>query len=134
MEQRAFPATRGACRLLAQTRPCHVRNSFKEPPHVNIEVVQNIEDNDEDDKDSDEDDDDYDDDLTARDQIFPVLVNELNKENIITETDRGVLLNLFASNNSVLNSALDAYDVDNNLGQLVDTLRQVASRYCNNRG
>ena len=88
------------------------------------------------DDDSDEYSDDENDDLVqmqAREQIFPVLIDELSKENIITETDRGVLLNLFASNNSMLNSALDAYDVDNNLGQLVDTLRQVASRY-NSRG
>ena len=86
--------------------------------------------------DEDDDSDEYTDDenedlvqMQAREQIFPVLIDELSKENIITETDRGVLLNLFASNNSMLNSALDAYDVDNNLGQLVDTLRQVASRY-----
>ena len=84
------------------------------------------------DEDENEDSDDENDDLNqmqARDQIFPLLIDELSKENIITDTDRGVLLNLFASNNSALNSALDAYDLDNNLGQLVDTLRLVASRH-----
>lgn len=103
----------------------YLRKLEEEAGYERLEDEESEEEND---ADSEGCDDDLDQ-MQGRDQIFPVLVNELCKEDLITETDSRVLLNLFSSNNAMLNSALDAYDVDNNLGQLVNTLRQVASRY-----
>lgn len=92
---------------------------------------------DDDDDDEDNDDDDDDDDATdgkqlmstqsARDHIFPILVSELSKENIISFSDGETLLSAFKNGDVVINAALDVYDLDSDMAELVDTLQRVAN-------
>ena len=85
------------------------------------------EEDDDDDDDEDDDGDDFMSSQDARQQIFPILVSELNKESIISETDHSTLLRLFSANNDVLHAALDVYDLENDMAELVDTLRNIVS-------
>lgn len=62
---------------------------------------------------------------TARDHIFPILVQELVKENIIAKPDGKVILQEFAAGNPVISTALDIYDRDNDMAQLVESLQQM---------
>merc|ERR1711998_68919 len=64
----------------------------------------------------------------ARNQIFPLLLDVLCNDMFIQEKDRTKLLDLFASNNPVLKNALDTYELNNDIGSLVDTLQQLALR------
>jgi cobalamin biosynthesis protein CobT len=88
-----------------------------------------------DDDDDDESEDDEDDEGDAsgglssqanRERVFPFLVSELSKDNIISAEDARTLYKLFLEKNDVLYSALDVYDLDNNIGELVDTMMNLA--------
>ena len=63
----------------------------------------------------------------AREHVFPILVSELIKENIVDGKSGARLMELFKSTtgDSVINAALDVYDVDNDMAELVDTLQRV---------
>jgi hypothetical protein len=61
-----------------------------------------------------------------RERVFPFLVSELSKDNIISAEDARTLYKLFLEKNDVLYSALDVYDLDNNIGELVDTMMNLA--------
>lgn len=86
-----------------------------------------------------DDDDDYEDDddeespqsgfmssVSSRQQIFPLLISELRSERMISDDDASTLMRLFQQGNEVLNAALDVYDVDNDMAELVDTLSHIA--------
>ena len=66
---------------------------------------------------------------TARTQIFPILLNELSKENIVRKDQAETLFSLFQENNVVIAAALDVYDLDNDMAELVDTLHRIANSY-----
>jgi hypothetical protein len=97
------------------------------------------DDDDDDEDDDDEDDDDDDGDLdeaqqaennvmvskAARLHIFPILINELVKENVLTSAESKTLLELFQKDDDVINAALDVYDLDSDLSELVDTLQRI---------
>lgn len=96
------------------------------------EEFDEIEDLEEDDEEEEEEDDDVENEgsgvllsQTARDHIFPILVQELIKENIISKPDGRLILQEFAAGNPVIASALDAYDEDNDMGSLVEALQQM---------
>ncbi len=59
----------------------------------------------------------------ARDTVFPILVQELVKESILTNQAGKILLEEFNRGNNVINAALDVYDVDNDMAKLVETLQ-----------
>ena len=63
----------------------------------------------------------------AREQIVPILVSELEKEGLISSSDSKTLSDLFAADNAVLNAALDVYDLDGDMAELVDTLKRICS-------
>lgn len=60
---------------------------------------------------------------TARDHIFPILVQELIKENILSKADGRIVLQEFVAGNPVVSSALDLYDRDNDMAVLVESLQ-----------
>lgn len=60
---------------------------------------------------------------TARDHIFPILVQELIKENILSKADGRIVLQEFVAGNPVVSSALDVYDRDNDMAVLVESLQ-----------
>ena len=62
----------------------------------------------------------------ARDHVFPVLISELTKEGIIRDDEGKQILKLFAEGNTIISAALDIYDLDNDMAELVDTLQSVA--------
>lgn len=62
---------------------------------------------------------------SARDHIFPILVQELVKENIINKQSGRIILQEFASSNPDITRALDAYDQDNDMAQLVESLQDL---------
>lgn len=97
---------------------------------------------DEDDNGEDEDDDeDYEDDLedsaitstSARNHIFPLLLNELVKESMLSSNDSDLLLREYSSGSTTVNAALDVYDLDADMGELVDTLQRTAKAIKDNR-
>ena len=61
---------------------------------------------------------------SPRDTIFPLLVSELIKENIIRPDDGSRLRNLYSVKDAVISAALDVYDLDSDIGELVDTLQR----------
>ena len=63
---------------------------------------------------------------SARDRVFPILISELVKENILSLDVGDAILKQFAMGNPVIGAALDVYDRDNDMGQLVDTLQEFA--------
>jgi len=105
---------------------------------TSIEDIQDDHDNDEaNDNEDDEDDDDDDEDeepqdgslLTsqvARNHFFPILISELVKERILDNKQGGFILKQFSQSNPVINAAIDVYDRDSDLAQLVHTLQQTA--------
>ena len=104
------------------------QNMFQIPgSSSNLVEVSDSDSDDDDDDDEDDDGDDFMSSQDARQQIFPILVSELKKESIISETDHSTLLRLFSANNDVLHAALDVYDLDNDMAELVDTLRNIVS-------
>eukprot|EP00602_Paraphysomonas_sp_CaronLab_P003323 CAMPEP_0185019350 /NCGR_PEP_ID=MMETSP1103-20130426/1952_1 /TAXON_ID=36769 /ORGANISM="Paraphysomonas bandaiensis, Strain Caron Lab Isolate" /LENGTH=1099 /DNA_ID=CAMNT_0027549607 /DNA_START=227 /DNA_END=3526 /DNA_ORIENTATION=- len=64
---------------------------------------------------------------SARDYIFPILLSELVKENVMTSEDGAVLKTLFDKGDVVVNAALDVYDLDSDMAELVDTLQRVVT-------
>ena len=62
----------------------------------------------------------------AREYIFPILLSELVKEKVLDEDDGDVLKKLFSNGDAVVNAALDVYDLDSDMAELVDTLQKVA--------
>ncbi|CAK9252486.1 unnamed protein product [Sphagnum jensenii] len=62
----------------------------------------------------------------ARNHIFPVLVSEMMKEKILNETEGNSILRLFQQGNASVSSALDRYDSDHDMSELVDTLQGLA--------
>lgn len=62
---------------------------------------------------------------SARNHIFPILVNELVKESVLSSGDGSALLKRFQQGDEVINAALDVYDLDSDLSELVDTLQRV---------
>jgi hypothetical protein len=93
------------------------------------------EENDDEENDNEEDDDDDDDDdvaqkdvqvaQAARQHLFPILIGELSKEGVMSPKDCKTLLNLFENDDDVINAALDVYDLDSDLSELVDTLQRI---------
>jgi len=61
---------------------------------------------------------------SSRDQIFPLLVSELVSERILSATDGSKLRRLYAQEHPVINAAMDVYDVDGDIAELVDTLQR----------
>ena len=59
----------------------------------------------------------------ARDHVFPILIKELVKEEIMGAEDGTTLLDLYKAGSPVVNGALDVYDLDSDMGELVDTLQ-----------
>jgi hypothetical protein len=97
------------------------------------------DDNDDEDEDDEEDEEDDEDDEeesdkdgylsshAARERVFPLLLSELLKENIISSGDEAVLLKMFKEGSPVINGALDVYDLDHDMSDLVDTLQAAVS-------
>jgi hypothetical protein len=101
-------------------------------------------DEDDDDYDSEEEDDDDDDDddddeqqqaastpshidkQAAREQIFPVLMSELLNIQVISRSDSSILQKLFTSHSPVIHAALDLYDYNGDMAELIDTLQRAA--------
>lgn len=90
------------------------------------------QDEDNDDEDEEDEDDDDDDDSnsnmisrSARQHIFPILINELLKENVLNANETKKLLELFEQDDDVVHAALDVYDLDSDLSELVDTLQRI---------
>lgn len=55
--------------------------------------------------------------------MFPILVNELVKENILTSRQGSTIMKQFAEGNALVSAAIDVYDRDSDLAQLVQTLQ-----------
>jgi hypothetical protein len=62
----------------------------------------------------------------TRHQMFPVLVKELVREDIMGSDEALSLVKLFEGKDSVVHAALDVYDVDSDMAELVDTLKKTA--------
>lgn len=60
----------------------------------------------------------------ARERVFPILIAELVKESILSSEIGNAIMKQFAMRNPVISAALDVYDRDNDMGQLVDTLQE----------
>lgn len=69
---------------------------------------------------------------TARDHVFPILIQELIKESIISRNDGKIILQEFAAGNPVISAALDVYDRDNDMAQLVESLQQMVENVNSN--
>lgn len=65
----------------------------------------------------------------ARDHVFPILISELVKENILSAHAGAVVMQQFGQKNPVIGAALDVYDQSNDMGQLVDTLLEVVGSF-----
>ena len=90
------------------------------------------EEDDEDGEEDDEDDEDDDEDSESNrskmhESIFPLLVHELEKAKIVSARDGEVLMCSFAAKNPTILGALDLYDSDQNLNNLVVTLKKVSN-------
>eukprot|EP01032_Pedospumella_encystans_P013349 gene13349-15376_t len=59
----------------------------------------------------------------ARNHVFPILVNELVKESILTSKQGKAVMAQFSEGSSVISAALDIYDRDSDLAHLVNTLQ-----------
>lgn len=63
-----------------------------------------------------------------RKHIVPILLNELEKESIFTSIECQTLLKLFYAGDVKVNSALDRYDSEHNMAQLVESFQKIAIR------
>ena len=61
---------------------------------------------------------------SSRGVLFPMLVGELVKESLLSQAHGSKLLGLFGKDSPVINAAMDVYDLDNDLAELVDTLQR----------
>ena len=59
----------------------------------------------------------------ARNHVFPILIAELVKESILTSKQGAVIMKHFGEGNALISAAIDVYDRDSDLGQLVQTLQ-----------
>lgn len=102
--------------------------------NAEMEWVNQLQDDEESDSDDDGSDDESEDEevsesmssQTTRERVFPLLISELSKESILSPEEARKLYKLFLEKNDVLNSALDVYDLDNNIAELVDTMLRLA--------
>lgn len=60
----------------------------------------------------------------ARNHVFPILISELVKESIITNKHGAMIMKQFTEGSPVISAAIDVYDRDSDLSQLVQTLQQ----------
>lgn len=63
-----------------------------------------------------------------RKHIVPILLNELEKESIFTSNECQTLLKLFYAGDVKVNAALDRYDSEHNMAQLVESFQKIAIR------
>ena len=63
----------------------------------------------------------------ARDHVFPMLISELTKESIISDREGETLKQFYKGGNPVIHAALDCYDNDSEMAELVDTLQRIAN-------
>ena len=61
--------------------------------------------------------------MAARQHIFPMLVSELIKEDIIAAATGSLLLSLFRSRHPEIMAALDVYDANSDMALLVFSLQ-----------
>jgi hypothetical protein len=59
----------------------------------------------------------------ARNHVFPILVSELVKENILTAKHGAAIMKQFSEGSAVISAAIDVYDRDSDLAHLVQTLQ-----------
>jgi hypothetical protein len=59
----------------------------------------------------------------ARNHVFPILVSELVKENILSARQGSSVMKQFSEGSAVISAAIDVYDRDSDLGHLVQTLQ-----------
>ena len=62
----------------------------------------------------------------ARKHVFPMLLSELVKEQIIEKTAADSLQKLFDKGNRDIKIALDAYDKENDMANLVSSLKNIS--------
>lgn len=62
----------------------------------------------------------------ARNHVFPILVQELVKETILTPSEGAAVMRTFSQGSALLTTALDRYDVDHDMGDLVVALQSLA--------
>ncbi len=61
----------------------------------------------------------------AHDHVFPILVSELVQGDIVSRSHGERLLSLYQQGNNVVSAALDVYDTDQDMKELVDTLQRL---------
>jgi hypothetical protein len=54
--------------------------------------------------------------------VFPILISELVKESILPSKQGALVLKMFQEGSALVSAALDVYDRDSDLAQLVQTL------------
>lgn len=59
----------------------------------------------------------------AREHVFPMLLSELVKENLMEPSSQTVLLDMFKNKRPEITAALDSYDTKNDMAELVTTLQ-----------
>lgn len=62
----------------------------------------------------------------ARKHVFPMLLSELVKEQIIEKSAAEALQKLFDRGNREIKTALDAYDKENDMATLVTSLKNIS--------
>lgn len=62
----------------------------------------------------------------ARKHVFPLLLSELVKEHIIEKTAADSLQKLFDRGSSEIKAALDVYDKENDMANLVNNLKNIS--------
>lgn len=117
---------------LAQTNRAADDEDDEEDDAEDDEDDEEYDNGDDDDEQDDEDDDGLDGpgvslitSKSARDHVFPILVQELVKENIISRPDGAIIMKQFADNNPIVSTALDLYDTNNDMAKLVEALQQM---------
>ena len=60
--------------------------------------------------------------------MFPILISELVKENILSSRQGNAVMKLFSDGSSVISAAIDVYDRNSDLGHLVQTLQNAVEQ------
>jgi hypothetical protein len=114
-----------------------LRDVAKSTIAENLPVEEQGDDDDDDDNGGDEEDEDKEEEdadeteagvmstQSARDRIFPILIGELTKEDVLSSSEGQLLTDLFEKGDDVINAALDVYDLDNDMAELADTMQRV---------
>jgi len=63
----------------------------------------------------------------ARNQMYPILIMELVKESILNADEGSKLVQLFKKDDPVIGAAMDVYEVEGDMAELVDTLKRTAN-------